>query len=818
MSKAQKASTRPSAAPDHRRIPAWKTVLRIAVCAGLAAAFAFAWVSFYRTTPVVTESTGDYLPRHLHQGAVVEQPFTTSQGRLGSVSLSFERGVPAAEAGEVAIRVRIFRGTDAAGAEPLFETILASGDIMSYADTVVPVRSVRVAPGTPLRLEITALEVSDTAMLSIRTVGSMEGGLVEDGVARRTLDLYTVESYVSFDTVRFAICVVLAVLVLLIAFDVIRPLDRWAARARFWPLFIYAFLVIVVIELLNTLNTDLLLAPVVLVFTYLIALGITFFLFFLVRSVPLTILLSDILLITLATVNHSKIYFRGDPLYIGDLLLAGEAVTSLKDLHFQVSVRMLMAILVLLITLLAFRMDAWRPRRSWRMPAAALAVAAVLSGFVGLVVCNDAVMQDGLGINRYTWNQMTNYKKNGFLLSFSASIANLSVETPEYNQPELAGLYDVPPPAADEPDIAAKPHIIAIMSESYTDFRNVRDIPVSEPVTPFYDSLMTRDNIISGNLLVSIFGGGTCNTEFEYLTGGSMLFLQDGIIPYGSYMKRPTHSVPALLNAQGYRSVAVHPYIRTFWDRDTVYPNLGFDKFISMEGFEDPEIIRTFISDRSCFEKVIEEFEATPDDERLFLYAVTMQNHFPYYVDEDQLTGLKYRIDLNGLTGMESAEMYLSLLRQSDDALRELVEYFEEQDEPVILVFFGDHLPGNNQELMPFYNYLFGGEIANLNIVETRKMFETPFFIWSNTVDLPEDNVDIISPNLLGTYVLDLAGARMSPYFEFVNELRGSVSAINSKTILDAEERSYDRTSLSRELETLMNRYWVYEYDSIVKP
>ncbi|HEY5466412.1 MAG TPA: LTA synthase family protein, partial [Clostridia bacterium] len=801
-------------------MPWGKLLLRTIVSIGILIAFAFAWAAFTTKTRVVSTASGDYLPRHLSEGSTMVQPITAAKDRLGAIALAFERGTPSNLSAATEIRVRIFR-LDARGAyadpdKPLFEKILASEDIMAYSDTVLPIRFLHVEPGSALAIEIKALRLDAGANLAIRTADSADGGLVENGVARSTIALYTVITYNNLDYGAIGACVLLAALVLLLAFDVFRPLDRWVSRARFVPLFISPLFVIAIMELLNTLNTKLTLPPVVFLFTYLIVLGFTFFFYFLSRQVLVAIFLTDIVWVTFASINHAKIYFRGDPLYSGDLALAGAAVTALDNLQFQVSPRVLAAILILFAGLLVFRKDSPRPRRSWRMPVSALAVAVAMAGFVGFVVCNDVVMQNAFGINRYTWNQMTNYKKNGFLLSFAGSIANLSIEIPVYNQPDLAGLYDIPAPAANAPPISEKPHIIVVMSESYADFRNVRKLPVSEPVMPFFDSLTARDNVISGNLLVSIFGGGTCNTEFEYLTGGSMLFLQDGIIPYRSYMQRPTHSICDLLELQGYRTVAVHPYIRTFWDRDTVYPNLEFDKFVSMESFQNPEIVRNFISDQSCFERVIQEFEATPDDERLFLYAVTMQNHFPYYVDEETLAALDYHISLNGMTGMESAEMYLSLLRKSDDALKYMVNYFEAQDEPVILVFFGDHLPGNNQEFMPFYSHLFGTEIADLNIVETRKMYETPFFIWSNR-DLPADQIDTISPNLLSTYVLGLAGARMSPYFQYIDSLRDSISAINSKTILDSASRAYDRADLPASLQKLLNRYWVYEYDNIVK-
>ena len=196
-----------------------------------------------------------------------------------------------------------------------------------------------------------------------------------------------------------------------------------------------------VIELLNTLNSSLTLSANVLLMSYLILLGFTFLFFFLVRRIWLAVFLADALWVTFATINHTKIYFRGDPFFSGDVLLAGEAVTSLNELNFQVSPRMLAAILLFSITLLLCRTAQWKPRRSWRLPVAAAGTAAILALFVCVVVCNEHVMQDVFHVNRYTWNQMTNYKKNGFVLSFTGSLANLTIDTPAYNRGALEDLY-----------------------------------------------------------------------------------------------------------------------------------------------------------------------------------------------------------------------------------------------------------------------------------------------------------------------------------------------------------------------------------------
>jgi hypothetical protein len=185
------------------------------------------------------------------------------------------------------------------------------------------------------------------------------------------------------------------------------------------------------------------------------------------------------------------------------------------------------------------------------------------------------------------------------------------------------------------------------MSESYMDFRTIRDLPLTEPVMPYFDSLMTRDDVVSGEMLVSIFGGGTCNTEFEFLTGGSMLFLQDGVIPYSSYMKRPTHSVCSVLKEQGYRNVAVHPYIRTFWDRHTVYPNSDSTNSSAWRDSKTPKSSAR-LSVTALFRTDCRRIRTDRRRRTSFPVRGDDAEHFPYYVDEDRLGGIQYHIQLNG--------------------------------------------------------------------------------------------------------------------------------------------------------------------------
>ena len=158
----------------------------------------------------------------------------------------------------------------------------------------------------------------------------------------------------------------------------------------------------------------------------------------------------------------------------------------------------------------------------------------------------------------------------------------------------------------------------------------------------------------------------------------------------------------------------------------------------------------------------------------------------------------------------------MSLWRQSDDALRDLIYYFSTVDEPTLIVLFGDHLPGNNNVFKNFYEDLFGKPLADLTQLETQKIYETPWLIWAN-YELPAVAKDVTSPNFLATTVLDLAGAAKSPYFEQVSQLNQTVKAMNNKMVITRDGRTYDKESLPSGLVRQLNRYWALEYDNVVR-
>lgn len=316
-------------------------------------------------------------------------------------------------------------------------------------------------------------------------------------------------------------------------------------------------------------------------------------------------------------------------------------------------------------------------------------------------------------------------------------------------------------------------NLICIMNESLSDLRVAGDFGTNQEYFPFLGRL--QKNTVRGNLCMPVFGAWTSNSEFEFLTGDSMALLPSGVIAYQFYVKPETGSLVSTLKAQGYEAVAMHPYPAANWNRDRCYANMGFDEFVAGEDYEGCETIRNYVSDRADYQKIIERVEQKQDpDDRLFVFNVTMQNHGGYegtygnFEEDVWLTG--------GMQGKyPKAEQYLSLIRQSDEAFRELTEYFENQKEPTMIVMFGDHQPGIEDE---FYDEIYGTPSENVPLEERLMWYETPFVIWTN-YEQPERDMGRLGAVFLSSYVLELANLELSPFQKFLLEMSKSVRVVH---------------------------------------
>ena len=401
---------------------------------------------------------------------------------------------------------------------------------------------------------------------------------------------------------------------------------------------------------------------------------------------------------------------------------------------------------------------------------------------------------------------------NGVAVTFAMDLAYMTVEKPAgYDAVKEQALLESYAGQEDDTDSSEKkeelPNIIVVMNESFSDLNVLGDFTTNEDYMPYLHSLQNgAENTVTGYLNVSVCGGNTANTEFEFLTGNSMAFLPQGSIPYQQYITKELPALPAYLASLGYETVATHPYYADGWDRDKVYPLLGFSESIFKDQYWGAGYVRKYVSDNSCVDKIIELYEKKEEGTPLFVFNVTMQNHGGYSDTYDNFTP-----DIT-VEGVESTPLsqYLSLVRLSDQALEKLISYFEEADEKTIVVFFGDHQP-NDTVAAPILN-LNGMTTRTLTEDQLKLRYEVPYVIWAN-YDIDAESGKDTSANYLAADVLHYAGISENAYGSYLLELQRNYPVISAMRVLTKDGLDTNSSSLKQELKDYQSLQYYQLFD-----
>ena len=508
--------------------------------------------------------------------------------------------------------------------------------------------------------------------------------------------------------------------------------------------------------------------------------------------------------------NYFVLNFRSVPIQPWDLLSIGTAASVAGNYDYTLDRQALLVVLgFLFLLILEFFCRFTLKKGTWKLRLPMAATLVVMLGAFGLMFHSDEIVEQKLRLYNKLFTPTTISYKNGTALAFVMELRYLSVDKPAgYNADtaaqELAALEEEsmsePAMAGAGSDEGEFPNIIVIMDEAFSDPAILGDFTVNQDYMPFVHSLLEgAENTVSGWLNVSVLGGNTANTEFEYLTGNTMAFLPQGSIPYQQYIKGETPSLASHLAGLGYQTVAMHPYNASGWDRDTVYPAMGFSEMYFLPDFDNAAKVRNYVSDQSDFEKIVEIYE-NKGDNPLFLFNVTMQNHSSYTESFDNFDP---QIEVEG--GSQTLNNYLSLLSLSDAALGELISYFEEQEEDTIIVFFGDHQT-TNSVIEPILKQN-GKSSSTLTEEEQADRYKVPFFIWAN-FDIEEETGVETSVNYLGAKTLLAAGVPMDGYFTYLSVFSETVPVIsaNHVTLADGTFTNADDQS------ELLSDYKGYQY------
>lgn len=525
----------------------------------------------------------------------------------------------------------------------------------------------------------------------------------------------------------------------------------------------------------------------------------------LTNYIVLCCFLTHLLCFLWGTANYYVSLFRGTPILPWDFTALGTAAAVADSYQFSISRQMGISLILLALLFLLLR----RRMKSGRFRPSKNRLRARAAYLCAIVACAYPVLQpnalETFGVRTDVWDQSGSYSKDGALAVFLRNTQFMSVEPPQ--DPSAQNVQRIAQQVAPvEPAVSTdtRPNIIAIMNESWADFESFGNLSLSESVTDFIDSL---DNCIRGHCYTSVFGAGTSASEFEFLTGNSMAFLPSGSIPYQQYILEPSSSLASLLKENGYRTLAFHPGERTSWQRNQAYPLLGFDRFKCVEDMDVPITEEHgYVSDQSSFEQIIYEFEHKSPQERLFLFNVTIQNHGSYTVEnypaQVQLTDQPGRYPM--------AEQYLTLANKTDESFKLLVDYFSRQQQPTIILMFGDHQPSVEQE---FLDKAYGVTQDQMTMEQYMGRYQTPFLIWAN-YPLPQTELPVSSLNFLGQRLLSLSGIRNSVYGDYLSGFEQQLPVFTFVGYMDADGKAYSHLESNR-YDHMIEDYRAFAYNNL---
>ena len=509
-------------------------------------------------------------------------------------------------------------------------------------------------------------------------------------------------------------------------------------------------------------------------------------------------------LVVIGICNYYKLLMKGENVVLWDVLNLQAAAGIMGELHLEIGWQVILCLLVLLLVLYhQFRGARKQQRINVRFKYFATTFIILSTLTVGIIFNNEALAS--LKIFNMDWNQDKNYKENGFILSFFMNLKNISVITPEeYSENSIQEITSRIESITDYTpvEVEKKPNIVVVMNESFADVSKANEgLQFKEPLTPYIDSL--ENNVIKGDLLVSIFGGGTANSEFEYLMGHSMKHLPLGSVAFDRYIETPQESMVSILKQEGYETKAVHPYLGTFWNRDVVYDYLGFDDFYTMDDFDEKtQKIKGYISDEEVYNKITSLYENKESEDPLFTFAVTMENHTPYTDTSNGVVEVSGEGNVFKETSMVEAGVHARGVQDADKMYQKLVEYFTHVDEPTIVVMFGDHHPFVSSTINVDTNHL-----------DDVNKYKTPYVLWAN-YDIEERIDYTMDSSFLGAYTLLNAGIDLPNYFKYNYYASTLMSGYNNYFVLSKEDM-FNKYSdqLPVEVEQFLKDHELLQYD-----
>lgn len=458
--------------------------------------------------------------------------------------------------------------------------------------------------------------------------------------------------------------------------------------------------------------------------------------------------------------NLISLNLRSSTILFRDFTAIGTAISVLDNYTLPNMQNVIQCVFLLTLIIACFGVLHFAPKaRRWRDRVVSLGMLGAL--IVLLLVCSR-------NHKLLTWMDYP-LLENGLPYNTFLSVRDSRVSRPEgYDRAAVEALAEEYAAAPATETAIVPQNIIVIMSEAFSDISLLGNLdPNADPLENYH---ALCENTIKGFCLTPAFASNTCNPEWEFLTGGSLAFFRAGAYPFQQYVEEGDYSIVGHLKSHGYTTVGIHPYSPKCWDRSGAYENFGFDEKMFESGFSESRRVRDYVSDEALYNELLRRIAEKPAGEKLFLFAVSMQNHGGYEAAVPELSD-SIR---SGSMAYHQLDNYLTLLRETDRANAALLAALREVEEPTLVLLFGDHQP-----YLPdaFYDEIFAASGETDSLAQSVLQHHTPFFLWAN-YPLAAQESELLSVSFLPALLLETAGLDDAPYFRFLNDLRQQIPAI----------------------------------------
>ncbi len=478
-------------------------------------------------------------------------------------------------------------------------------------------------------------------------------------------------------------------------------------------------------------------------------------------------------------VNYFVYKFRGSPPSLSDLMAAKTALTVASNYSYEISDKIvysfvLFLLFIILCLILAPNQIIIRHRMRF----------CLLGGVFLILVGTNVADLVSLKWNGLSWGKSETFETYGAPLVLYEGIKNLKPQKPvDYRIDTIKESMDSY--SKKRTDTQILPNVIVIMNESFSDLSVLGENPSYQDYLKNWNDI--DEYVMRGFVYVPVYGGGTCNTEFEFLTGYSMNYLNE--VPYMNLNLTRKSCMLKAMNEYGYKTVAFHPYYKENWNRIAVYQALGFSEFLGYEEMgEFKSLNNLWCSDESDYSFIEKYIDNNRERFPIFLFNVTMQNHGGYQIE--LAPDVEHVKPIEKYSTYMDLENYLTLVKESDMAFKELIDYYATYDYPTVICMFGDHQPALDSSFVEEITDI--SEIGGVEGVVSK--YKTPYIIWSN-YDIGNHKKDIVdmSTNYLGADLLDVLSIHTN-YTDYLLDLQIELPVVNPYGYFTSEGAWYDNS------------------------